>query len=234
MEIFLIVTIVAALWFVLSGNYKTKLQDPQTLRPAEIEESIVELKKKILVTCAYKAEAEYQRLCYRLDALMGQILERHIHFVLDVEAMGLPSYGFFRPNQYHDASGMHTSYSLPYDVDPADFDPSLLIYACFFLWQGGQAKNIGTINSNSTLMLKILDYLIEEKNYGPAVFMKGMTRKYGLNVYSQCFPSEAKELLERAQQMGVGSAAIELEHIAKYSQLNGIKSVQLSERACVH
>ena len=145
MEILLIVAIVAVLWFVLSGNYKTKLQDPKTLRPAEIEDSIVELKKKILVTSAYTAEAEYERLYYRLKALMGQILERHKHFVLDVEAKGLPSYGFFQPSQYRDANGMqYTSYSMPYDIDPADFDPSLLVYACFFLWQGGQAKNVAT------------------------------------------------------------------------------------------
>ena len=49
MEFIVVALVVAAIWFVVSGNYKIKIQDPQTLRPDEIEDSIVELKKKILV-----------------------------------------------------------------------------------------------------------------------------------------------------------------------------------------
>jgi hypothetical protein len=70
---------------------------------------------------------------------------------------------------------------------------------------------------------------VDEKKYGPAIFLKGMVRKYGLKVYSECFPTEAKQLLEQAKEAGVGSAAIELEHLSKFSQLAGIKSVQLGE-----
>ncbi len=46
MELIIILGISIVLWFVLSGNYKTKMQDPQTLRSVELEDSIVELKKK--------------------------------------------------------------------------------------------------------------------------------------------------------------------------------------------
>ena len=230
MEVVLVVVLAAVLWFVLSGNYKTKLQDPQTLRPAEIEDSIIELKKKILVTSAYTAEAEYQRLYRRLSALMAQVLERHQHFVLDVEAKGPPPLGLFRSSQHHDSSGMsYTTYAAPYDLNPSNYDSGLLIYTCFFLWQGGQAKDVGNIESNPKLMLKILDFLIDEKNYAPAIFMKGMVRKYGLKVYSECFPTEARDLLEKAQKAGVGSAAVELERISSFSQLAGIKSVQIGE-----
>ena len=230
MELLLVVAVAAVLWFVLSGAYKAKIQDPATLRPVEIEDSVIGLKQKILVTSAYTAEAEYERLYRRLTALMGQILERHQHFVLDVEAKGRAPFGFFQPQIHHDSDGMrYTTYAANHGLDPAKFDPSFLIYACFFLWQGGQAKDIGAVDSNPKLMLRILDYLIDEKNYGPALFLKGMVRKYGLSVYSQSFPSEAKQLLETAQQLGVGSAAIELSHIAKYAQLEGVKSVQLGE-----
>jgi hypothetical protein len=230
MQLLIILVIAAGLWIVMSGIYKTKAQDPQTLRPVEVEDSIVELKKKILVTSAYTAEAEYERLYRRLNLLMGQILERHQHFVLDVEASNSIPFGLFQPRKHHDADGMeYTTYSLPYDLDPSKFSPALLIYACFFLWHGGQAKNIGTIDSNQKLMMKMLDFLTNEKEYGPAIFMKGMVLKYGLDVYSECFPSEAKLLLEKAKQAGIGSSEIELEHIAKYSQLAGVKSVQIGE-----
>ena len=56
MELLIIAAVAVVLWFVVSGSYKTKLQDPQTLRPAEIEDSIIELKKSILITSAYTAE----------------------------------------------------------------------------------------------------------------------------------------------------------------------------------
>ena len=230
MELLIIAAVAVVLWFAVAGSYKTKLQDPQTLRPAEIEDSIIELKKSILITSAYTAEKEYERLYRRLKSLMGQILERHQHFVLDVEAKGSPPFGLFRAGKHHDSDGMqYTTYSIPHNLDPSGYSSDLLIYACFFLWQGGQAKNVGPVDSDPELMMRILDSLIDQKDFGPAIFLKGMVRKYGLKVYSQCYPSEAKQLLERAQQAGVGSAAIELANIAKYSQLADIKSIQLGE-----
>ena len=230
MELLIILAVAAVLWFMLSGAFKAKLQDPQTLRPDELEDSIIELKKKILVTSVYTAEAEYNRLYRRLSALLGQNLARHEHFVLDVETKGTFPSGFFRSSQHHDSDGMtYTTFEAPYDLDPAGFELEHLIYACFFLWRGGQAKNIGIVDSNPKLMIKILDYLIDEKHYGPAFFFKGMVRKYGLNIYSECFPAEAKELLQKAEKAGVGSATIELERIPYYAQLAGIKSVQLGD-----
>lgn len=230
MEFIVVAVVIAVVWFVVSGNYKIKMQDPQTLRPNEIEDSIVELKLRILVTSAYDKEAEYQRLYYRLNSLMGQVMARHQHFVLDVEAAGSLPFGFFRPGRHHDSNGMqYTTYSVAYDLDPSMYSPAQLIYACFFLWHGGQAKDIGAIDSNPELMMKIVDFLVSEKKYGPAIFMKGVIRKYGLKVYSECFPAEARQLLEQAREAGVGSAAIELDHLAKYSQLAGIKSIQLGE-----
>ena len=230
MELVVILAVVAVIWFVVSGSYKTKIQDPQTLRPKELEDSIIELKKKILVTSAYEKEAEYERLYKRLNFLMGQILARHQHFVLDVEATRSVPVGFFRSEEHHDSDGMrYTTYAVAYDLEPSGYSPELLIYVSFFLWFGGQAKDVGIINSNPKLMMKIIDFLVDDKQYGPAIFMKGLIRKYGLKVYSECFPDEAKELLERARQAGVGAAAIELEYLAKYAQLAGIKSVQLGE-----
>lgn len=229
MEILVVIVVAAVIWLIASGTYKSRIQDPATLRQAELENAVVELKEKILVTSAYTAETAYTRLYERLSSLMGKVLERHQHFVLDVEAKGRPPIGFFLSSQHFDVNGMrYTTYQVPQDLDPDRFDPALLIYACFFLWHGGQAKNIGPIDSDPKLMLRILDRLIEV-GYGPAMFMKGMVLKYGQRLYSQCFPHEARVMLERAQAVGVGSAAVELEFLANYSKLEGIKSVQLGE-----
>ena len=66
-----IVLVVAAAWFFLSGHYKTSVKDPATLRDAELEDAFIELKKKILVTSAYEQEHAYQRLYYRINAVLG-------------------------------------------------------------------------------------------------------------------------------------------------------------------
>lgn len=224
MVIIITTAIVGGLLFlVFSEGYKTKMQDPATLRSEEIEDSIIKLKMKILKTSSLTAETEYKKLYCRLCALMEQVLERHKHYVLDVEAKGIPSYGFFLPHKNFDEYGMaNTTHRLPNDFKPEQFPPELLIYACFFLWHGGHAKNVGAIDYNPDLMIKILDYLIDKNNYGPAIFMKGLVRKYGLNADSECFPSDARKFLEMAKQAGVGSAAVELEHLWKYEQLEGI------------
>ena len=74
-------------------------------------------------------------------------------------------------------------------------------------------------------MLRILDYLVTERDYAPALFYKGMVMKYGEKVYSDTNSSSARELLEMAQQKGVGAAAMELTHLAKFAQLDAIKSI---------
>lgn len=228
--LFVSAVVIGVLWFVLSGRYRTQVQDARTLKPEQLEDSIIELKKKILVTSAYNAKSKYQRLYYRLKELMVCVLERHKHYVLDFEASGGPQRGQFQPYQYHDADGMtFTAHGVPHNIDPSRHDPKFLIYTCFFLWQGGQAKDIGEVDANPDLMLKILNYLIEEKNYGPAIFFKGMVMKYGMRVYSECFPEEARQLLLRSQVAGVGAAAVELAQIDKYHELKGIKSIQIGE-----
>jgi hypothetical protein len=226
MELILILVAVAVIWFFASGKFKANVQDPQTLRPDEIEDLIVELKKKILITSEYSTGADYERLERRLNSLMGQVLSRHQHFVLDVEASIPIPYGLFRPKINHDGSGMrYTTYVVEHDLDPSQYAPNMLIYACFFIWHGGQSKDVGPIDANPMILMKILDFLVNEKKYGPALFMKGLVRKYGLQVYSECFPVEARQLLEQAKEAGVGSAAIELANLSKFAQLAGVKSV---------
>src|SRR3989304_2089351 len=216
----------AAVWFFLTGIYKTNVKDPETLRDTELEDAFIELKKKILVTSAYEQEQAYQRLYYRINAVMGQIIERHKHFVLDVEAKGVDTNRFFVRREHHDADGMlYYEYKVPNNLEFRSVQPDVLLYLCFFLYLGGQAKNVGTVESDPQLMLKILDYLIGEREYPAASFFKGLVMKYGTKVYEASKPGEARALFEFAQQKGVGAAAIELQQLGKYAQLDSTKSV---------
>ena len=227
MEVLIIVALVgAAAWFLLSGTYKTRVKDPETLRDAELEDVFIEIKKQILVTSAYEQERAYQRLYFRIKAVLGQIIERHKHFVLDVEAQPSGLDRVFAPQLRHDADGMrYTDYVVPRDIEMHSLHPEVLLYLCFFLWLGGQAKDIGNVQSDSDLMLKMLDHLISDRNFPPAYFFKGMVLKYGPKVYDESKPSEARSLLEEAKSLGVGAATEELKHLSKYAQFEGIKSV---------
>lgn len=215
-------------WFFLSGTYKTRIKDPETLRETELEEVFIELKKQLLVTSAYDEEKAYQRLYFRIKAVLGQIIERHKHFVLDVEAQPSNLRNIFVPQVLHTAEGMqYKEYVLPRNVEMSHLSPEILLYSCFFLWLGGQAKGVGTVDSDPDLMLRVLDHLIAKQSYPPAYFFKGMVLKYGVKVYEQSRLAEARELLEKAQKLGVGSASEELRLLYKHAQLEGIKSVHL-------
>lgn len=227
METLIIIALIgAAAWFFLSGTYKTSVKDPETLSDTELEDAFIELKKKILVTSAYKQEQAYQRLYYRINAVMGQIIGRHKHFILDVEAKGVDVHYFFVRREHHNANGMrYYEYVVPYNLEFRSAQPDVLLYLCFFLYQGGQVKDVGTVTSDPQFMLKILNHLINEREYPAGSFFKGLVMKYGPNVYEASKSSEARVLLEFAHQKGVGAAAIELQQLGKYAQLDSIKSV---------
>lgn len=227
METLIIVALVGVVaWFFLSGTYRTRVKDPETLRDPELEDVFIEIKKQLLVTSAYEHEQTYQRLYFRISAVLGQIIERHKHFILDVEAQAPELHRIFVPRERHEASGIrYTDYAVPRGIDMDSLRPDVLLYLCFFLWLGGQAKDIGNIESDSDLMLKVLEHLITQRNYPQAYFFKGMVLKYGVKVYEQSKPDEARTLLEAAQKQGVGSAAEELRHLHKFTALEGIKSV---------
>jgi len=213
---------------LLSGYFKSHVQSPASLRDEDLEESFIELKKQILVTSAYEAESTYKRLYARIEAILGRILERHRHFVLDVEAAKdrLPTWNLFQDEQHHTSEGMqYTTYAVRRDILRKQLSPEVLLYLCFFLYIGGTVKNVGQVNQDAGLMLQILDHLITEKNYMPALFLKGLVMKYGVKVYKPPQISEAQELLDTAAKNGVGAATIELQRLHKFRELEGIKTV---------
>jgi len=229
METLIILALIGiAIWFFTFGSYKTSLKDPASLNETELEDAFIELKKKILVTNAYEHERAYERLYWRINAILGQIMERHRHFVLDIEAKGVDRYKLFMSREYRDANGgRHYEQVVPYDLNLQSVQPDVLLYICFFIYLGGQVKNVGSVRSDPNLMMKILDYLITEREYPAASFFKGLVMKYGIEVYKESNPRKARTLLEFAQRNGVGAASIELHQLDKYTQLEGIKSVNI-------
>lgn len=223
-----IVVVVGVAWLFMSGTFKTLIKDTATLREHELEDVFIELKKKILVTNAYDQDAAYQRIYYRLADVQGQILERHKHFVLDVEAQPMQKWQLFNERERHDANGMrHKDNDVKHDLDLASTRPEVLLYLCFFLWHGGQAVNVGNINSSPRMMMKILDHLITERKFAPGSFFKGMVRKYGEKLSESGDRVEARQLLEFARDNGVGAATIELQHLPKFVALDGMTSVNI-------
>jgi len=218
--------IVAAAWFFLSGSYKTSFKDPETLRDSELEDAFIELKKKILVTSAYEHEKSYEHLYYRIRDVFDQILQRHKHYVMDFDARGgNVSRIIMRRQNLPAHHSQYNNYIVPHDLNLKSVESDELLYLCFFLYLGGQVKNLGNVESDPQLMLKILDHLIDERKYPDAYFFKGLVMKYGSAVSKISKPSEARALFELAQKQGVGAASIELAQLGKYAQLEGIKSV---------
>jgi len=228
METILIIAAIGfAIWFFASGTFQKSFQNTETMSQEALSSAFIEIKKKILVTSAYDKELEYKRLYIRAHDLMAKIIKCHERYILDFEAKHNNDRFASQQYNYFDASGLTKASSrIPHDIEPSNYSDEQLIYWCIFLWQGGSIKNVGEIDADPKLMLKILAYLID-KNNADAMFLKGMTLKYGATVYSESFPRDAKKMLEAAHGRGVGAAALELRDIDKYMQLDGIKSVQL-------
>ncbi len=227
METLLIVAIAVGIaWFFLSGTYSTKVKDPADMRGAELEDVFIDLKKKILVTSVDEQEHLYKVLYARLKRVIGRIIDRHKHFILDVEAQFGNVHSLFVPRTHYDMNGMrYTEHAVPSDLNMSVIQSEVLLYLCFFLWHGGHVKAVGVIESNPKLMLKFLSHLIDERSFPPALFFRGLVLKYGVTVYEQGSYKDARRFLQLAYEHGVGAAAIELEQINKYAQLEGIKSV---------
>ncbi len=228
MEILALLLIVVILVILLSGYFKTHVLNPSSLHDNELEDSFIELKKLILVTSAYDAEKTYEKLYDRLTTILAKVIERHRHFALDIEARKerLSTWSLFLPQKHHTSEGLpYTTYAVPADLPLESLEPDVLLYLCFFLYLGGIVKDVGTIDKDTDLMMKILDYLISEKDYMPARFFKGLVLKYGIKIYQPSNLPEARILLETAATNGVGAASIELRRFDKFRELDGIKSI---------
>jgi hypothetical protein len=222
MEFLLIAFIVVVIGIPLFFLFQSHVQPTSSLPQDDLERIYAELKKKIVVTSVYTQETKYRRLYSRLDDLLSKISERHLHFVLDVEAKyDLTTIAnLFMDREHHSSEGMQ--YRLLHgknDISTDSVNSDLLVFLCFFLYQGGRIRGVGEVSPDPKLMLRILDQLIEEKKYPAAMFMKGYALKYGLQLQEKPDLDEAEKLLTAAYQNGVGSAALELERFSIYRLL---------------
>ena len=197
-------------WLILSGRYHSLYQSTEAMSQESLSNAFIEIKKRILTTSSFDKKHEYQRLYFRADELITKILERHERYILDFEAKRRNNRrGAYRmPDPIHhysypDPSGIsRSSCKIAHDLDPSKYSDEQLIYWCFFLWHGGTIAGIGEIDSDPKLMLKILEHLIDKQN-ADAMFLKGMTLKYGANcrIPDDCIDSKRYPLFIAREAM---------------------------------
>lgn len=185
------------------------------------EASWLEIKEKILVTSPYKDEWLYGKLYDKAEVILEKIYHRHRLYIpalenkIDVKNL---SWHFHRDS-------FNNRYVVSNKVDITNFSNEELCYLCFFLYLGGVVKGIGEVDRNISLCKKWLDYLINDRTYPPAFFLKGFILKYGVELFSKPNLSKSYEYLSRALELGEKSAAVELENFDDHFVLSNIESV---------
>ena len=226
MELFLALVVVGVAWYFLSGAHSTMHRNPATLPEADLEDVFIEVKRKVLGTSPYTSEKAYEAAYMRLRSVIAQVITRHQHYVLDVEARKPSLFGLLASQTYHTSDGLsYTENAVASTIPYSSTDSDVLLYLAFYLWNGGQAEPYGPIEADPRKLTTILDYLIQDRNYAPAKFLKGMVLKYGLRPYERGNVPEARKLLEAARAEGVGAAEIELRHLEKHRSLESAPSV---------
>lgn len=115
---------------------------------------------------------------------------------------------------------MPKTYSPTKIKDKSGIANEYLFYVSFFAYLGGIARNIGMIYPDPEYAIDLLNYLIHERKYSPAFFLKGFIYKYGVRREDIPNLQEAKELLVTAENKGIGSATIELRQFDVHEMSN--------------
>ncbi len=194
---------------------RSQIKDPNTLRQEELEPTFIDLKNTILAKYpssfnSASDDPSFRRLFSRIEMILGRILSRHERYVVDVETAfnrwAHPPLFIERPGNPWDQK----VYSPNKNLNLVETKSEILFYMCFFAYYGGIAKDVGTIKSDPTYAIEVLDNLIQNRDFAPAIFFKGLIYKYGL--YPDLPPklTEAKSLLDTAAAKGIGGAVIEL------------------------
>ena len=108
MQFVLIAFIVVVIGIPLFFLFQSHVQPTNSLPQDDLERIYAELKKAIVVTSVYTQETKYRHLYHRLDDLLSKIIERHQHFVLDVEAKydRVTISNLFVNQEHHTSEGM--------------------------------------------------------------------------------------------------------------------------------
>ena len=194
---------------------------------ADIEKNWVALKHRILTTSAYKEEATYQLLYWRARSLLAEFLQRHKSSLAGIEHP--ESYKKIKelllpfPPSDRTTSSVFVNDKLPFH----DLSSEEILFLAYYAYNGGEAGTLGRIEKNKFFCNRAIEYLINERRFGGASFLKGLIFKYGVEVYLPPNLEEAGFLLASAARSGFPSAANEEAELWKHSQLRDVKSVHI-------
>lgn len=215
-----------AAWYFISGMHRNHVQDITAMNPHDLLFSYAELKRKILVTSVYDKEMRYRQLYDRMKGIMRTILRRHAHFVLDpIASSKLTRSQFSTTYMGAEELGRRPYLYLPEDAEKRMSSEAVLA-AAILHWHGNYyAPDFGEVMTDRKATKKLLEYLITDRDYAPAIFLKGMMAKYGDEVYTEIRWREAYDCLTEARKRGVGSVDIEMEAMAEFKSLDGLQGV---------
>lgn len=193
------------------------IQDPAALTEQELEPAFVNLKNKILITNVYTESEKHNRVYNDLGIVLARLLTRHERYILDIESQAGSSIEI--RNLFHQGF-MAPVYSPTKIQDKGSVANEYIFYVSFFAYLGGVVRKIGMVYPDPEYAIELLDYLILERKYSPAFFLKGFMYKYGVRREDIPNLRETKELLVTADNNGIGGATIELRQFDVHERSN--------------
>jgi len=198
--------------------FKSHIQDPHKLREDDLEPTFVDLKNKILRENVYSDT--HKKLCTRVEIILGRILTRHERYTVEVESREDPWKITSLFVEIERESWERKLYRPNKELHLPSTKTELLFFLAFFAYYGGIVKNVGLVRSDPLFAVQVIDHLIHEHQYEPAMFLKGLMYKYGLWPEAAPKLAEARTLLTEAASNGVGGAVIELRQFDVHERLN--------------
>src|SRR6266849_2059089 len=157
---------------------KSHFFDPRTIRDEQLELTFIDLKNKIVVTDGRDNELSYKHLYSRIELVLSRILALHERYAVEVESgTDVSSIA----DLFVEGQGPIWKTPVHYPNRKLRRDsikPELLFYLCFFAYLGGQVRQIGEVRDDPDYAVQLLDYLISEREFAPALFLKGFILKY--------------------------------------------------------
>lgn len=188
--------------------FKEKLLNVDNLSESDLEPTYVAIKSDLLLTDYYTSKEKYNKLHDRLGSILTRICNRHEIYMIEAEAKITYEDYFFYSFRNH--SWKPYTKSIINDLDLSSKSNECLLLIAWFSYIGGIIKDIGQVDRDEDAAYKIVKYLNDERKYLPSIFLRGFMYKYGLKFDTKQNLRDARLLLTKAAESGVGGAVIEL------------------------